>query len=577
MDPETRRLTLPQALEHARELVRQRIREDRDRARHADLRRFLEHLAVHVFDADLSLSRLRRKLPDAMWAAFRRELGARPAAYKAARKLEGVAWLLRRTDVNVFYLADFAGYSGLTALASAFRKWSGMAPTEYRKELRGGDVIEIVPDEMETDELWWKAILGLLSPDQAMRLFTRMVEWFPFLDPCPAPRWQLRTRGHDKAELVPLFEDVWSRIRQLAPEAQLEVVRERIETDSADFFHFLCEKSLEEGREAPDRGVEVMELALVHLRANAEHLGAEAAGLEVLGVARLGNAHMVASHIFDAERELDAAARDLKIIDVKEVLVEAEMTAYRSTLLLLQGRQEEAEKLLGHAINTCRDGKAPRLLAQCLIQRSTIAGYQDRLKESIHDLHDAMAVLRCQFEPRLMLAVHSNLATFHALALELEAAETHLTEAKALCHGLSDRVIRQHLHWTEALICAGRSDLQAAAIELEKARSGFKDVGQPGYSAMAALELATIRLEQDFFEEVVTLAAEAIPVLEHFPHATGVAAALALLHEGLAARRITRGVLEEARKALHGLWRNPSLDLGAINVEDGPDRNRPPS
>lgn len=497
MDAEPRRLTLPQALEHARERVRRRIRHDRDRARHADLRRFLEYLAVHVFDEDLSLSRLRASFPAAMWAAFARELGANPGTYKVERKLEGVAWLLRRTNVSVFYLVDFAGYSGLAALESAFRRWTGETPTDYRKDQKGDDVIEIVADEMETDEHWWKATLGLLNLAKAMRLFTRMVQSFPFLDPCRnATCWPLRARGHDKAELVPTFEAVWHEIRQLPGEAQLEALRERIETDTADFFHFLCEKSLVEGRSAPDRGVEVMELARVHLRANAMRLGAEAAGLEVVGVARLGNAHIVASRFADAEKDFDAAAR----------------------------------AVLGH-----------------------------------------------QNEPRLTLVIHGNLATSHVLADELADAETHLVKAKALCDALADRLIRQHLNWTQALICVGRGDLEAAAIELEEARTGFKGVDQPGYAAMAALELAMIRLDQRRFEEVVALAVEAIPVLEHFRHATGVAAALALLREGLTARRITREVLVEARKALHFLWRDPSLDLGAFKGENGPGSNRPRS
>jgi len=298
-----------------------------------------------------------------------------------------------------------------------------------------------------------------------------------------------------------------------------------------------------------------MELALVHLRANAEHLGAEAAGLEVLGVARLGNACIVASRFPDAEQVLNAALKGWQSVDYREIWIEAEMTFHRSTLRLLQGHHLEAERLLDHAISICSDGKPARLLAQCLIQRSAIAGYMNRLKESIRDLHAARAVLENQNEPRLMLAVYGNLATSHALANEPAEAESHLVSAKALCHALADRFICQHLHWIEALICVGRGDLETASIELEKARSGFKSVDQPGYAAMAALELAMVRIEQGRFKEVVALAAEATPVLEHFRHSTGIAAALVLLREGLVARQITREVLEQARKALHGLWR----------------------
>ena len=294
------RMTPAEAFEQARRVAREAIQRDRENDRSEGLNSILEHLENHLFD-DLSLSRLRRQglFPGAAWAAFSRDLGMEPKLYTIDKKFLGAAWLLRCTDLEILFIADFAGYAGTAGFDGAFPKWAGCLPGQYRRTMPADDVIEVVADEMESDEFWWKALFRLLNLDQAKRLFDFLVARYPFLDPrskASGKTWLLSPHGIARPELV--YQAVWRAARRLPPELRRKMLRDEIGGDmAADFFHFLCDKSLEVGREEPGRGVEVMELALEFLHGSAEELGAELPELEAQGLARLATAQRLASAV----------------------------------------------------------------------------------------------------------------------------------------------------------------------------------------------------------------------------------------------------------------------------------------
>ncbi|NIR29117.1 MAG: hypothetical protein GWN84_07330, partial [Gammaproteobacteria bacterium] len=276
-----------------------------------------------------------------------------------------------------------------------------------------------------------------------------------------------------------------------------------------------------------------------------------------------------ASDVCNARRDLAEAHRLWESVDKKDDVIEAEILFYQASYDVYQDNLGTSRELLDRAIGLCEGKPRCRLLAQCLIQRATVLGYIGDPADALPDLALALEVLAHQAEPRLKLLVHTSLAIFRALAGRFDEAEKSLAEGLERNAELGDRVLYQHLRWAQGLVHHGRGQLDPAAAAYEKAMGGFAAVGQPGYVAMAALELALVRDEQGRFEESTELAATAIPVLEHFQHVSGVTAALRMLNEALAAQEVPRKVLDKVRQSLHALWRDPTADLAAVKARSG--------
>ena len=74
--------------------------------------------------AGLSLSRLK--------ARFKKETGVSPANFIMLRRIEGAKELLDRTDKNITDVAFELGFSSSQYFATAFKRYTGMTPKEFR-------------------------------------------------------------------------------------------------------------------------------------------------------------------------------------------------------------------------------------------------------------------------------------------------------------------------------------------------------------------------------------------------------------------------------------------------------------
>ena len=527
--------------------------------------RVLRKLGVSLHEQAPRVAQLVRKCGltrAAVAVPFRVDLGQRLSDYIKKTYFEMALWFLFHTKSAVEVVGQLAGFSDRRQFKRAVDRLLGISPEEL--ELKVGLVAEkadLPGIELHSRRCWREVRKGALEKAQAVEIW-ELVQW---LYPKAAKLW-LREASQPPSDEkyrinTALMESFWELLVTLSKAEQRQLVKEGIRCRSAEFFHFLCGKSLEVGREEPDRGVEVMELALEFLHGSAEKLGAKLPGLEAQGLARLANAHRLASDIRSAKRCMAEARATWKGVENRPDLVEAEIDYCEATLHVHQGDLRAARKLFDKAIGLCEARPPGRLLVQCLGQRSAVVGYAGDSEGAIRDLRAAEAVLAQQDEPRLKLIIAGNLALFHVLGGQVAEAEAQLAQAWELCDEAGDPVIRQHLFWTQGLVHHARGELEAAARELEKAGRGFKKLRQPGYRAMVALELALVRYEQCRFDEVVRLSAMAVPVLEHFQHVSGVGMALKMLREAVGAQKVTREVLEKVRAAIHDLWRDPTLSL----------------
>ena len=95
-------------------------------------------IAEHLGD-DLSvpaLARRARMSPRNFARAFRREIGATPAAYVEAQRVEGARRLLETADLSVAEVAAASGFGRVETMHRAFRRGVRVSPGQYRRHFR---------------------------------------------------------------------------------------------------------------------------------------------------------------------------------------------------------------------------------------------------------------------------------------------------------------------------------------------------------------------------------------------------------------------------------------------------------
>jgi AraC-like DNA-binding protein len=98
----------------------------------AVVRRALQHLEKHLFDADVlrDLPRATGASSSTLLRTFRRELGESPLAYVRTRRLDEALMLLKSRRLRVSEVSALVGYRNLAAFSHAFRERFGMRPTD---------------------------------------------------------------------------------------------------------------------------------------------------------------------------------------------------------------------------------------------------------------------------------------------------------------------------------------------------------------------------------------------------------------------------------------------------------------
>ena len=105
-------------------------------------RRGLRDLQAWIADhlgEDLSVPALARRTgmsPRNFARAFRRDIGATPAAYVEAQRVEGARRLLETADLSVAEVAAACGFARVETMHRAFRRGVRVSPGQYRRHFR---------------------------------------------------------------------------------------------------------------------------------------------------------------------------------------------------------------------------------------------------------------------------------------------------------------------------------------------------------------------------------------------------------------------------------------------------------
>ncbi len=311
------------------------------------------------------------------------------------------------------------------------------------------------------------------------------------------------------------------------------------------FFHDLIGRSFDERFGDVKRSLELAELA-IDVLAEVEKSGwltpPDLEDLRAKAYAFLGNARRINSDVIGAERALVRAERH-RARGTGDRAVEADLVGLLAALRVIQSRRDEATRLIDREIALRRLLGDPERLGRTLVERGWVVFFEASVEEICTFFNEGVALLT---EPR------SVLQALHALAERLAREGQGLDAWAALSAARNPlRVLEnprfelQHL-WIKGLTHRALGDLEAAAEEISTVYDGLVEEEAGLRLAVAALDLACIRIAQGRFREVRKLIREAYEICVANGLERRAIAALLLLREAEEAAQLTEAMAVEA-------------------------------
>ncbi len=331
------------------------------------------------------------------------------------------------------------------------------------------------------------------------------------------------------------------------------------------FFHDLVRQSWDERFGDVERSLRLAGVAIEVLeevektgwlsRPDLEDLGAKA-------FTYLGNARRINSDLLGAERALQRSKRHLDESTGDREL-EADYLRALVALRVSQSRIEDAVRLLDRQIALRRLLGDPEKLGPALVERGWVVLFDASVEEICAFFNEGVALLS---EPRAVLTA------LHALVERL-AREGHGIDAWAALSAArgplsllrSKRSENLHL-WLKGLTHRALGDLETAGQELTAVHDRLVEEEGGFRLAIAALDLASIRIAQRRFPEVQALVHEAYGIFMSIGLGHRALEAVLMLREAQEAEHLTEAMAVEAvnflvryqhNKALRFAWPTP--------------------
>ena len=358
--------------------VRHRLEADLADAGRPGTRRIRDRLVEEGSLLELDLRRLGTaggRSPSADALEFREEIGVEPRDYLLRLKMEAARDLLRHRSLKVWQIADALGYTSQQAFRRGFKKVFGVSPGTLAKQLPPAEEAPAPASELTDDRVWYAATVNALDPDALRALTDRLRQ---ITDDSDADVVCFRIR--DTEVEMQVAEEIWSMVGPLDATERRRYVEQVVRTDSPAFFELLGTKYRSALSRNLQEALELAELALIHLNANAERLGEGLPALEALAHAWRGYAlHRRApldsgGDDRDDHEALQAFRQAWSRWDAVDVghggaRVEARICLYESYLLFALKRDEDALSRLDRAIVLARVQELPGLLVEAQLQR----------------------------------------------------------------------------------------------------------------------------------------------------------------------------------------------------------------
>jgi tetratricopeptide (TPR) repeat protein len=231
------------------------------------------------------------------------------------------------------------------------------------------------------------------------------------------------------------------------------------------------------------------------------------------GWAHLANARRMGSDLVRAEETMLMAYFFIEQ-GTGDPLVHAEVLSLEASLRRDQRLFTEALRLLAGAVKIYSSSEESHLQGRTLLQVGMIRDDMDQTESAIETLHQGLAMIDRERDPRLHLCFRHTLIFFVNQVGRSDQAAAMLDEDRPLYREFGDSWTLLRERWLEGYIAQGRGQAQEAEAAFREVRQGFLDQGLGYDAALASLNLATTLFEAGKLGEIKILAGEMLPIFE---------------------------------------------------------------
>lgn len=274
--------------------------------------------------------------------------------------------------------------------------------------------------------------------------------------------------------------------------------------------------------------------------------------------AEVGNAYRVNEQFDWAEAAL-GHAQGLLGDGTGDILLFARLTDIEASLRTDQRRLDEARELLETVYELYRRAGDLHLSGRALIKRGITTHYDDRPREAVLLLREALRLIDPQKDPQL--AASAKLSIAYAL---VDCGEFQEAGRLLLSSGLRQAFAAEplsllKLRGVEGKVLAGLGKLGKAARTFEQVREEFLSREREYDAALVGLELAAVWLRQGKAAQVRELAEEIHETLRDLGVHQEAFRAVLFLREACRRQAVTLGLLRKVHGFLVRLEWNPQL------------------
>lgn len=279
---------------------------------------------------------------------------------------------------------------------------------------------------------------------------------------------------------------------------------------------------------------------------------------EARALAFRGNAARAAGDFLRAEEFLEGARRLMAEHHVADPDLVAELHSFFGSLRTDIRRLTEAEEHLAVAAHLYQALERDEELARVVMKLATLHRHRGEMEAALEADREAAALLSPKSQPRLYLAARFNLASNLAAAGEPEAARDVLLYDLDLYEEHADPHTRVRVRWLEGRLAAAAGEPEVAEGALVEVRDEFAAQEHGFNAALVCLDLAELYHRQGRLEDLQEAAGQAVALFRAHEIHREALAALLLLQEAAAARRVTVETLHQVAAFLGEAAKDPA-------------------
>ncbi len=262
-------------------------------------------------------------------------------------------------------------------------------------------------------------------------------------------------------------------------------------------FEALLERSWAVRHDDPRQMVQLCELAtVVAAGLRPERYGAErVCDLQCRAAIELANAYRVIGRTDEAQASVNQALEFFRR-GTQDRLMAARLFVVQGHVSSDRRNFDTALAAFDSALKVYRQCGQPHQVGDTLIKKGVCCGYACRSDEALKLLTEGLAIVDPDTHPELaLLAVH-NIANILVDCASYREARTLIWRHLPLYDRFGGRVLRLKLKLLEGRIHAGINEPERAERDLEEARRGFSEIGQPYMASLVLLDLAALHLHE---------------------------------------------------------------------------------